>query len=207
MLGDSMQLPDYLLTKSSWIGVPAFTGSLLALPSPFLHLLSLLSHTDEATPLLSSSVLSNLLTASLRISAKPTPDAKAALPQLYHFLANLTKSPDVHLQDIAIQSYISLLRSSYARITFWSLQVDTIVPIVRILETAGGQNGNTSDRGGTVGGSAGGAQGSVGLQLLYHVLLVIWELTFEEVVAGEINPWVISPIPDMSFLPLMNFRR
>lgn len=207
MLGDSMQLPDCLLTKSSWIGVPAFTGSLLALPSPFLHLLSLLSHTDEATPLLSSSVLSNLLTASLRIFAKPTPDVKAALPQLYHFLANLTKSPDVHLQDIAIQSYISLLRSSYARITFWSLQADTIVPIVKILETAGGQNGNTSDRGGTVGGSAGGVQGSVGLQLLYHVLLVIWELTFEEVVAGEINPWVISPIADMVSLPLIDFHR
>lgn len=164
----------------------------MALPSPFSHLLSLLSHTDEATPLLSSSVLSNLLTASLRTFTKPTPDAKAALPQLYCFLANLTKSSDVHLQDIAIQSYVSLLRSSYARITFWSLQEETIAPIVKILENAGGQNGNASDRGSTVSGNTGGAQGSVGLQLLYHVLLVIWELTFEEVVAEEINPWVTS---------------
>lgn len=178
---------NYLLTQSSWIGVPAFTGSLLALPSPFSHLLSLLSHTDESTPLLSSSVLSTLLTASLRTSAKPAPDAKAALPRLYCFLAGLTKSSDVHLQDIAIQSYVSLLRSSYARTTFWSLEKETVAPIVKILETAGGQNGSSSDRGSTLGGSTGGAQGSVGLQLLYHVLLVIWELTFEEVVAEEIN--------------------
>lgn len=185
-------------------GVPAFTGSLLALPSPFSHLLSLLSHTDEITQLLSSSVLTALLTASLRASAKPNSDAKAALPQLYRFFAKLTKSPDVHLQDIAIQSYVSLLRSSYARTTFWDLEKETVAPIVKILETAGGQNGNSSDRGSTLGGSAGSVQGSVGLQLLYHVLLVIWELTFEEVVAEEINPWVTQythpPLTTATFL-------
>lgn len=71
------------------------------------------------------------------------------------------------------------------------------------METAGGQSGNSNDRGGTLGGSTGGAQGSVGLQLLYHVLLVIWELTFEEVVAEEINLWVSSSsTANMGFYPL-----
>lgn len=73
---------------------------------------------------------------------------------------------------------------------------------MNILETAGGQNGNSSDRASTLGGGTGNAQGSVGLQLLYHVLLVVWELTFEEVVAEEINPWVISSV-GMSFLPTL----
>lgn len=165
-------------------------------------MLSLLSHTDEATPLLSSSVLTTILTASLRASNKATPDARAALPELYRFLAGLTKSSDVHLQDIAIQSYVSLLRSSYARTTFWELEGETVAPIVKILETAGGQNGNSNDRSGALGGNPAAAQGNVGLQLLYHVLLVIWELTFEEVVAEEINPWVtpthLSTMRDMS---------
>ncbi|KAH0608480.1 uncharacterized protein H6S33_001614 [Morchella sextelata] len=187
---------ELLLTSRP--GVPAFTESLLALPSPFSHLLSLLSHTDETVPLLSSSVLTAMLTASLKSSSKPTSDTEAALPQLYRYLAGLTKSPDVHLQDIAIQSYVSLLRSSYARITFWELQEETVAPIVRILESAGSQNGNSSDRGSVLGNPA-TAQGGVALQLLYHVLLVIWELTFEEVVAEEINAKydIIPPITDI----------
>jgi V-type H+-transporting ATPase subunit H len=62
------------------------------------------------------------------------------------------------------------------------------------LETAAGGNGGGSDRNSLVTGGTGVVQGGVGLQLLYHVLLVIWELTFEEVIAEEINPLVI-PFP------------
>ncbi|KAI5841100.1 armadillo-type protein [Morchella snyderi] len=198
--GERFDVVTYMLVLLGDLleSVPAFTESLLALPSPFSHLLSLLSHTDETVPLLSSSVLTTMLTASLKSSSKPTTDTEAALPQLYRYLAGLTKSPDVHLQDIAIQSYVSLLRSSYARITFWELEEETVAPIVKILENAGSQNGNSSDRGSVLGNPA-TAQGGVALQLLYHVLLVIWELTFEEVVAEEINAKydIIPPITDI----------
>jgi len=55
--------------------------------------------------------------------------------------------------------------------------------LIAILEAAAGSgNGsNPSLHGGLI-------QGGVGLQLLYHVLLVVWELTFEPVIAEEIHP-------------------
>ena len=171
------------------LGVPAFTNSLLSLPKPFAHLLSLLSHTDES-PLLSASVLTTLLAAYLKSSVKPSPDACDTLPKLYHFLAGLAKSPDGHFQDIAIQSYVSLLRSTFARTTFWDMKEETVAPIVKILETAAAGNCGGSDRVTGVTGGTSIVQGGVGLQLLYHVLLVIWELTFEELVAEEINLYV-----------------
>lgn len=185
-------------------GVPAFTDSLLSLPQPFAHLLSLLSHTDESTPLLSASVLTTLLTAYLKSSVKPSSDARDALPKLYRFFAGLTESPDGHLQDIAIQSYVSLLRSTFARTTFWDMEEETVAPVVKILETAAAGNGSGSDRVTGVTGGTGIVQGGVGLQLLYHVLLVIWELTFEELVAEEINPKydVIPPIAEILRLSL-----
>ncbi|PWW78355.1 ARM repeat-containing protein [Tuber magnatum] len=183
-------------------GVPAFTDSLLSLPNPFAHLLLLLSHTDESTPLLSASVLTTLLTAYLKSSVKSSTnahDAHDALPKLYHFFAGLTKSPDGHLQDIAIQSYVSLLRSTSARATFWDMEEETVAPIIKILETAAAGNGGGSGGVAGVTGGTGIVQGGVGLQLLYHVLLVIWELTFEELVAEEINPKydVIPPITEI----------
>jgi V-type H+-transporting ATPase subunit H len=168
-------------------GVPAFTKALLSLPKPFTHLLSLLSHADESTPLLSSSVITTLLAFYLKSSAKPYPDAQDALPRLYRFLTGLTKSNDGHLQDIAIQAYVSLLRTTPARNKFWDMGEETVAPVVNILTTAAGGNGGGGDRVGSGGGGAGIAQGGVGLQLLYHVLLVVWELTFEEVIAEEIN--------------------
>ncbi|CUS14043.1 unnamed protein product [Tuber aestivum] len=190
--GKRMDVVAYMLVLMGDLleGVPAFTDSLLSLPMPFAHLLSLLSHTDESTPLLSASVLTTLLTAYLKSSVKPSADARNALPKLYHFFAGLTKSSDGHLQDIAIQSYVSLLRSTFARAIFWDMEEETVAPIVRILETAAAGNGGGSDRVTGVTGGTGIVQGGVGLQLLYHVLLVIWELTFEELVAEGINPYV-----------------
>ena len=88
---------------------------------------------------------------------------------------------------------MTLFRSSYARITFWNTGDEAVEPLISILEAAAGGSGNS--------GSAGGSnllgnliQGGVGLQLLYHVLLVIWELTFEEAVAETIHPYVPSAL-------------
>lgn len=95
---------------------------------------------------------------------------------------------------MAVQSYVSLLRSSFARITFWNAGEEGLQPLIKILETAAGGSGNGSSYGNT--SNPGGLiQGGVGLQLLYHVLLVVWELTFEEAVAEEIHPYALDTFP------------
>lgn len=71
------------------------------------------------------------------------------------------------------------------------MEEETVAPLVKILATAAGGNGTGSDRLGASASGTGIVQGGVGLQLLYHVLLVFWELTFEEVIAEEINQCAI----------------
>ncbi|KAL7270375.1 H(+)-transporting V1 sector ATPase subunit H [Rhizina undulata] len=171
--------------------VPSFTNSLLALASPYYQLLSLLTHADESIPLLSSLIITALLSTSLVASPKPTRETKDALIQFYHYLAKLSKSQEPNHQDLAIQYYISLLRTSFSRQAFWDLKEETVAPIVAILEAAASGSGNGSDRSSIITGITMGSamvQGGVPLQSLYHVLLVVWELTFEEVVTEEFNP-------------------
>jgi len=117
----------------------------------------------------------------------PIEDTKTALPTYLSYLATLTKSNDTYLQDVVVQSYVSLLRSSYARTTFWSTGDEGLRPLINILETAAGGSGNGSNYG-NVSNLGNPIQGGVSLQLLYHVLLVTWELTFEEAIAEEIHP-------------------
>jgi V-type H+-transporting ATPase subunit H len=108
------------------------------------------------------------------------------------YLSTLAKSSDSGLQDIAVLEYSALLRTTKARQVFWSQRSDTVSPLIEILRNAAGvsSNGDTSStlwsgaasiRSGTDGGLGGG----VGLQLLYHVLLVIWQLSFEGSLVGE----------------------
>jgi len=62
-------------------------------------------------------------------------------------------------------------------------------PLVGLLQgTAGGTASDRSDRSvaSATGAPVGIAQGGVPLQLVYHVLLVVWQLTFDETVAEEI---------------------
>ena len=166
----------------------------LSIPKPFTNLLPLLSHTDATVRVSNSKVLTTLLSVSLRHTdrnGEPPEDLKTALPTYLLYLAGLTKSNDSYLQDVAVPSYVSLFRSSYARITFWNTGDEAVEPLISILEAAAGGSSN----GGSVGGSnplGNLIQGGVGLQLLYHVLLVIWELTFEEVVAESIHPYAPS---------------
>ena len=122
--------------------------------------------------------------------SKDTTQLDQALPQLYSYLATLAKASDAGLQDIAVREFSAVLRSSKARHLFWKQRKETLDPLFDILRSAAGSG---SDRDSTLysgGGSVrsagdSGLSGGVGLQLLYHVLLVIWQLSFEGELVGD----------------------
>ncbi|KAI4122611.1 MAG: hypothetical protein LQ347_006445, partial [Umbilicaria vellea] len=168
--------------------IPSLPPALLESPDPykpFLPLLSQSTNPEDPIPLLTSSVLASLLSSALLTNAKSTPKTDEALPKLYRYLSTLTKSQDSGLQDIAVQEYSALLKTKKSRGLFWKQREETVNPLIDILRAATGgasENGSTLWNGG---GSSirsatdGGLSGGVGLQLLYHVLLVIWQLSFE----------------------------
>jgi V-type H+-transporting ATPase subunit H len=130
------------------------------------------------------------LSYALTRSTKNTTQVDEALPQLYNYLAALAKSSDAGLQDIAVQEYSAVLRNRKSRELFWKQRVQTLDPLFDILRAASGvgKDGD-STTGNRVAGSVrsvpDGLSGGVGLQLLYHVLLVIWQLSFEGDLVGE----------------------
>ena len=89
-----------------------------------------------------------------------------------------------------MQEYSSLLRTKKARELFWSQREETIAPLIDILRGAAGA-GKDSDSTLWSGGASirsatdAGLSGGVGLQLLYHVLLTIWQLSFEASLVGR----------------------
>ena len=119
-----------------------------------------------------------------------------ALPVVLTHLSGLAKSSDAGLQDIAVQEYSSLLFGRTSREKFWNQRSETVEPLVKILQTAAGigNGGNSAaslwsgNENGRNTGFEGSLGGGVGLQLLYHVLLVIWQLSFEaEEVGDDLN--------------------
>ncbi len=122
--------------------------------------------------------------------SKDTTQLDQALPQLYSYLSTLAKSSDAGLQDIAVREFSAVLRSSKARHLFWKQRKETLDPLFDILRSAAG---SSTDRESTLysgGGSVrsagdSGLSGGVGLQLLYHVLLVVWQLSFEGELVGD----------------------
>lgn len=157
---------------------------------PFLPLLKASSNNEDPVPLLTSSVLSSLLSYAVTQPSKDTSQINEALPQLYTYLSTLTKASDAGLQDIAVREFSAVLRSARSRHIFWEHRKKTLDPLFDILRAAAG---STKDQDSTLysGGSAsirsaeGGLSGGVGLQLLYHVLLVIWQLSFEGELVGD----------------------
>ena len=134
-------------------------------------------------------MLASLLSSAQVQFPKSNPQLDAALPKLYKYLSTLTKSQDSGLQDIAVQEYSALLRTKKARELFWNQREETVNPLMDILRTAVGA---AKDNGSTVmSGSAsirsvdGGLSGGISLQLLYHVLLAIWQLSFEGSLVGK----------------------
>jgi len=101
----------------------------------------------------------------------------------------LAKSQDSGLQDIGVQGYSTLLRTKKARELFWNQQKDTIAPLMDTLRSAAGAVKDTDSTLWSGATSIRGADavigGGVGLQLLYHILLVMWQLSFEGKLVGE----------------------
>jgi V-type H+-transporting ATPase subunit H len=168
------------------------------LPNPFALLLAQLEDTENPIPLLARAVLTTLLAAALAKTANPDDETRHALAKFYHRLATVTRGADQHEQDLAIQAYVALLRTAVAKDAFWQMREETMNPLVRILEASATGSGSVgSVERGSLTGNSNVVQGGVPLQLLYHVLLVVWELSFEEEVAEDINaydpPLRISP--------------
>lgn len=125
------------------------------------------------------------MSSSAASSPKGVSATDKALPRLLTYLSTLAKSSDGGLQDIAVLEYSALLRGKKSREIFWKQRAETVGPLVDILKGAAGvSNGDASSTlwsgaGSVRSGIEGSVGGGVGLQLLYHVLLVLWQLSFE----------------------------
>jgi V-type H+-transporting ATPase subunit H len=129
---------------------------------------------------------------SAKASPKGTSATDKALPKLLSYLSTLAKSSDGGLQDIAVLEYSTLLRGKKSRELFWQQRSETVAPLIEILRTAIGVGSNGDSASTLWSGAAsirsgmdGSLGGNVGLQLLYHVLLVIWQLSFESATVGD----------------------
>jgi V-type H+-transporting ATPase subunit H len=115
-----------------------------------------------------------------------------ALPLVFTYLSSLTKNSDAGLQDIGVQEYSSLLYGRATRQQFWKQRSETIAPLIDILRAAAGVGSGDASASlwsGTTSTARSGFEGSlgggIGLQLLYHVLLVMWQLSFEAATVGD----------------------
>ncbi|KAI1499643.1 ARM repeat-containing protein [Biscogniauxia marginata] len=171
-------------------GVPALAKALFKDSDPYQHFLPLLAHSnnpEDPIPLLTSTVL-----ATLMANAKDeSPSTEHALPLILSYLCGLAKNAtDAGLQDIAVMEYSSLLYGRSSRQLFWKQRSETVTPLIEILRKAAGIGGDSSASlwsGNTTLRTGGfeGLGGGVGLQLLYHVLLVLWQLSFEAEDIGD----------------------
>ncbi|KAI1770879.1 ARM repeat-containing protein [Hypoxylon cercidicola] len=174
-------------------GIPALAKALFKDSNPYEHLLPLLAHSnnpEDPIPLLTSTVLATLM-ANSKDESQSTENA---LPLVLSYLCGLVKnSNDAGLQDIAVMEYSSLLYGQSSRQLFWKQRSETVSPLIEILRKAAGIGGESSASlwsGNTTTRSNGfeGLSGGVGLQLLYHVLLVLWQLSFEaEDIGDDLN--------------------
>lgn len=187
-----------------YTGSPALVDGLVEHENtyaPFLPLLAQATSPEEAIPLLTSTALTTLLARESTTNPKGRPASDEALPILYKYLSTLAKSSDSGLQDIAVVGYSSLLRSRRSRELFWEHRDVTVQPLISILRTAAGVSASgesaaslwsTSATSRT--GAEGFINGGIDLQLLYHVLLVMWQLSFEGAAIGDGLEEYASPI-------------
>ncbi|KIW33678.1 uncharacterized protein PV07_00507 [Cladophialophora immunda] len=171
---------------------PDLAKAILEHPEPYRSFLSFLNQGNDPKdpiPLLSATFLVNLIAISITTSSRPARRDDEALPQVYSYLATLVKDQDSGLQDIGVQHMSQLLRTKRSKELFWSQRQDTVDPLFDILRKAAGAakdndstlwSGNASIRSNDTRFGEG-----VGLQLMYHVLLVIWQLSFEGELVGE----------------------
>lgn len=175
----------------SAVDVPSLAPAIVAHPDPYKPFLPLLRHstsTEDPIPLLTSTFLTALVSTSLASSTKPAARDEEALSKLFTYLSTLTKNHDSGLQDIGVQGFSALLQTQRAREIFWNQRKETVDPLIEILRAAAGakENGSTTLGGaGSIRSLEPGIAGGVGLQLLYHVLLVLWQLSFGGELVGD----------------------
>ncbi|KKA30216.1 hypothetical protein TD95_001918 [Thielaviopsis punctulata] len=170
--------------------VPDFASALFKSGTPYTTFLNLLAHSnssEDTIPLLTSTVLTTIM-ATTRDQSTAT--LEQALPILLTYLSGLAKSQDHSLQDVVVQQYSALLFSQAPRRQFWAQRSETVEPLVVILRVAAGIGANASSAaslwsGASSGRTDGVISGGVSLQLLYHVLLVLWQLSFEAQEIGD----------------------
>jgi V-type H+-transporting ATPase subunit H len=171
--------------------IPSLASALVNHPDPYKPFLPLLCHStnpEDAIPLLASVFLTSLVSIGLVPSSKPSKEDEEVLLGLYTYLSSLTKNAGSGLQDIGVQEFSTLLRTRRSREIFWSQRKQTVDPLVDILRGAANAKeiGSTTLTGTSSARSfEPGIGGGVGLQLLYHVLLVIWQLSFEGSLVGN----------------------
>lgn len=178
--------------RTDCLDAPALPKKILEQPDPykqFIGLLSSSSNPEDPIPLLTATFLTTLISISITTTFKPQKRDNEALPKLYSYLSTLVKAQDTGLQDIGVQHFSTLLRSTRAKELFWEQKKDTVEPLFDILRKA---SGSARDSDSTRFGSGTSIRsmdtkfaGGVGLQLMYHVLLVIWQLSFEAKLVGE----------------------
>lgn len=176
----------YLLSQLS-LDAPGLLSKLLDHDNPYKPILPYLTQSsvpEDPIPLLASSVLTSFASHAQTLRPKLSPHSEDALRQLYKYQAGLVKAQDNGLKDIAVQQFSALLRTKKAREIFWNQKEANLNPLFDILREAVGAardadstlwSGATSIRSATDTTLGGG----VGLQLLYHVLLVVWQVSFE----------------------------
>ncbi|GMF72715.1 unnamed protein product [Aspergillus oryzae] len=191
---------QYILVLAADL-INALSSALIAHPDPYKPFLPLLRHSTNAEdpiPLLTSTFLTNLVSISLASSSKSAARDEEALPQLYTYLSSLTQNQDSGLQDIGVQELSALLRTSRSREIFWKQRGETVTPLIEILRAAtGGKDTSSSTVAGSSRAIEPGLSGGVGLQLLYRVLLVIWQLSFEGALIGDdLQAYTLSDMLD-----------
>lgn len=158
---------------------------------PLLPFFSVSSNPEDPVPLLTSALLANFISITLATASKDPPYIRSALPKLFDYLSQLGKSSDPGLQDIAVQEYSAVLRTRLSREVFWNHRKNTLAPLVDILRAAAGSERETASTLNSAGTSIRslanetGLSGGVSIQLLYHVLLVVWQLSFEGELVGK----------------------
>jgi len=174
--------------------IPTFTTALIEHPDPykpFFPFLTQSSNHEDPKALLTSAVVASIIAHALTASGKASSQTEEAIPKLNTYLSGLAGSSDSGLQDVAVQEYAAILRSHKSREIFWSQRKQTVEPLMEVLHAAAGTmkdtdstlfNGNASIRTTATDIRLGG---NVGLQLLYHVLLVFWQLSFDGSMIGQ----------------------
>lgn len=147
------------------LDIPSFTQRILSKDEAYQVLLKLLDKNDEQIYLLVIKILVLLFNIQ--------PASQTYVSTLFsHLAAKLLASPNVNLQDVAVQSYEILLQKKWYRSYFWQLNSRIVPTLLKVLKSSTGS-----------------------LQLQYHTLLIFWLITFEKHIARElISEYEIVPM-------------